>query len=213
MAHLVNRLVTEDDLKTILGISDAVDDNRLTLAADAATTMIQAYCDREFFVTSTTPSPRVYVANDWWFTEVDDISTTNGLVVKTDEDADGVFETTWDTSDYQLEPLNGSLSGQAWPYTRIKAIDDREFPFDGPQALVQVTAVWGWKTDDPESDYLPHPVEQAAQIQATSIFKSVDAPLGIAGFGDIGIMRLRQALHPVAIALLAPYRKDSVLVA
>jgi hypothetical protein len=37
--------------------------------------------------------------------------------------------------------------------------------------------------------------------------------LGIAGFGDIGIMRLRQAMHPVAIALLHQYRRDPVMVA
>jgi len=212
MAHLVNRLVTEDDLKTILGISDAVDDNRLTLAADAATTMILSYCDRDFFVSSTTPSARVYVADHWSYVEVDDISTANGVVVKTDDDEDGVFETTWASTDYQLSPLNGRLSGIEWPYTRIDAIDAREFPYNGRQALVQVTAVWGWHADDPEDDYIPHPVQQAAQIQATSIFKSVDAPLGIAGFGDIGIMRLRQALHPVAIALLAPFRKGPTLV-
>jgi hypothetical protein len=212
MAHLTNRLVTEDDLKEILGISDAVDDNRLTMAADAATTMILSYCDRDFFVSSTTPSPRVYVADHWSYVEVDDISTTDGLVVKTDDDEDGTFETTWSATDYQVAPLNGRLSGIEWPYTRIDAIDAREFPYNGRQALVQITAVWGWHADDPTDDYIPHPVLQAAQIQATSIFKSVDAPLGIAGFGDIGIMRLRQALHPVAIALLAPFRKDPTLV-
>jgi len=212
MAHLTDRLVTEDDLKEILGISDTVDDNRLTLAADAATQIVQAYCDRHF-VQQATATARVFTALDPWMLEVDDISTTSGLVIKTDEDGDGVFETTWATSDYQLEPLNGKQIGQNWPYTRIRAIDAREWPLEYGQAVVQVTARWGWANPDDGADYLPHPVEQAAQIQATSIFKSVDAPLGIAGFGDIGIMRLRQAIHPVAAALLAPYRRDAVLVA
>lgn len=212
MAHLTDRLVTADDLKEILGISDAVDDNRLTLAADAATQIVQAYCDRHF-VQQETATARVFTALDPWMLEVDDISTTSGLVIKTDEDGDGVFETTWATSDYQLEPLNGKQIGQNWPYTRIRAIDAREWPLEYGQAVVQVTARWGWANPDDEADYLPHPVEQAAQIQAISIFKSVDAPLGIAGFGDIGIMRLRQAIHPVAAALLAPYRRDAVLVA
>lgn len=211
MAHLTDRLVTEDDLKEILGISDTVDDNRLTLAADAATQIIQTYCDRHF-VQQATASARVFTALSPWLLEVDDISTATGLIVKTDEDGDGVFETTWDTSDYQLEPLNGKMGGQNWPYTRIRAIDAREFPLEYGQAVVQITARWGWANPDAAADYLPHPVEQAAQIQAVSIFKSVDAPLGIAGFGDIGIMRLRQAIHPVAAALLAPYRRDPVLV-
>lgn len=212
MAHLTDRLVTEDDLKEILGISDTVDDNRLTLAADAATQIVQAYCDRHF-VQQAAATARVFTALDPWMVEVDDISTTTGLIIKTDEDGDGVFETTWSASDYQLEPLNGKQVGQNWPYTRIRAIDAREWPLEYGQAVVQVTARWGWANPDAAADYLPHPVEQAAQIQAISIFKSVDAPLGIAGFGDIGIMRLRQAIHPVAAALLAPYRRDAVLVA
>ena len=212
MAHLTDRLVTEDDLKEILGISDAVDDNRLTLAADAATQIVQAYCDRHFVQQGGT-SARVFSALSPWLLEVDDISTITGLVIKTDEDGDGVFETTWASSDYQLEPLNGKLGGQNWPYTKVRAIDAREWPLEYGQAVVEVTARWGWA--NPPGDgatYLPHPVEQAAQIQAISIFKSVDAPLGIAGFGDIGIMRLRQAIHPVAAALLAPYRRETVLV-
>lgn len=214
MAHLTDRLVTEDDLKEILGIAtaDTTDDNRLTMAADAATQMIQAYCNRHF-VQQATVSARTYVASTPFLVEVDDISTATGLIVKTDEDADGVFETTWASTDYQLEPLNGKLGGQNWPYTRIRAIKSREFPFDYGQALVQVTARWGWANPDAIADYVPHPVEQAAQIQGVSVFKSAEAPLGIAGFGDIGIMRLRQAMHPVAMALLAPYRKEQVQVA
>lgn len=212
MAHLTDRLVTEDDLKEILGITDAVDDNHLTMAADAATQMVQAYCDRHF-VQQSTVSARTYVASTPWLIEVDDISTATGLIIKTDEDEDGVFETTWSASDYQLEPLNGKLGGQNWPYTRIRAIKSREFPFDYGQALVQVTARWGWANPAAAADYLPHPVSEAARIQGVSIFKSADAPLGIAGFGDIGIMRLRQAMHPVAMALLAPYRREQVQVA
>jgi hypothetical protein len=212
MATLTDRLVTEDDLKELLGIGDTVDDNRLTLAADAATQMVQAYCDRHF-VQQAAATARVYVASTPWLVEVDDISTTTGLVVKTDEDDDGVFETTWATGDYQLEPLNGKMGGQTWPYTRLRAIQSREWPSDFGQAVVQVTARWGWANPDDSSLYIPQPVLQAAQIQGVSIFKSADAPLGIAGFGDIGIMRLRQAMHPVAAALLAPYRRDPVLVA
>ena len=214
MAHLTDRLVTEDDLKEVLGIAvaDTTDDNRLTMAADAATQMIQAYCNRHF-VQQATVSARTLVASTPWMIEVDDISTATGLIIKTDEDADGTFETTWASTDYQLEPLNGKLGGQDWPYTRIRAIKAREFPFDYGQALVQVTARWGWANPDAINDYVPHPVEQAAQIQGVSVFKSAEAPLGIAGFGDIGIMRLRQAMHPVAAALLAPYRRDSVQVA
>lgn len=210
----VTRLIEPESLKSVLGITytDSEDDARLIMACDAATSMIQAHCDRQF-IADTTATARVFVASTPWVTMIDDISTTTDLVVKTDEDDDGVFETTWSTSDYQLEPLNGKLGGQDWPYTKIRAVESREFPFDYGRALVEVTARWGWATTDATNvNYLPSAVVQAAQIQATSLYKSAEAPLGIAGFGDIGIMRLRQALHPVAIALLSPYRHESVLV-
>lgn len=203
---LTNQLVTSSELKALLGISDMVDDTRVSMACDSATQMIQAAVGRQLFQDSQV-SARVFIASTYWLCEFDDVSTTTGLILKTDDDADGTFETTWTLgTDFQLEPLNGQLSGQSWPYTSARAIGARNFPFYGGQALVQVTARWGWAT-------VPYPVKQAAQIQAASLFKSPDAPLGIAGFGDIGVMRLRQAMHPVAAALIAPYRRDPVLVA
>lgn len=211
----VTRLVEPEQLKAVLGITytDSLDDARLIAACDAATSMIQAHCDRQF-IAETTTSARVFVASTPWLCEFDDISSTSGLVVKTDEDDDGVFETTWASTDYQLEPLNGRLSGQAWPYTRMRAVESREFPLQFGRGMVQVTAKWGWATADPTIvTYLPAAVVQAAEIQALAIFKSTDAPLGIAGFGDIGVVRLRQAIHPVAAALLMPFRREQVLVA
>lgn len=203
----MSQLVTTAELKQVLGIptGDVVDDARLEIACDAATAQIQAECDRQFVRDSTT-SPRLFVASSALWVDVDDISTTSGLIVKTDDDNDGVFETTWLTTDYQLEPLNGRLEGQSWPFTQLRAIEARYWPRWRNQALVQITARWGWAS-------IPAPVKQAAQIQAMSIFKSIDAPLGIAGFGDIGIMRLRQAMHPVAMSLLSQYRRNPVLVA
>lgn len=202
---LTNQLVTSAELKALLGISDSIDNDRIDMACDASTQMIQAECDRQFFL-DTNASARVFVRQTWQTVEVDDIGSTNGLIVATDEDSDGVYETTWAAGDYQLEPLNGRFNGLGWPYTRIRAIEARNFPVDYGRAVVQITARWGWPS-------VPLAVKQAAQIQATALFKSADAPLGIAGFGDIGVMRLRQALHPVAAALLAPYRRDPVLVA
>jgi hypothetical protein len=203
----VSQLVTKGELKAILGIStaDTLDDLRLEAACDAATAQIQAECGRTF-IADVSASPRVFVAGSALVCEIDDIATTSGLIVKTDDDNNGTFETTWLSTDYQLEPLNARLSGQVWPYTQLRAIEARYWPRWRGQALVQITARWGWPA-------VPKPVLQAAQIQAVSIFKSADAPLGVAGFGDIGVVRLRQAMHPVASSLLSQYRRDPVLVA
>jgi hypothetical protein len=44
-------------------------------------------------------------------------------------------------------------------------------------------------------------------IQAARIFKRNDSPLGIAGFGDMGVLRVGRALDPDVQQLVEPYRR------
>lgn len=198
-------LCTVSEVKTALGISDNLDDVPIGLAVDAATAMIENYCGRQF-VQDANATARIYVATNNYLVQTDDISTTSGLIVKTDPGADGTFSQTWTSADYQLEPLNGKISGQTWPYHTIRAIRSLYFPMDYGQALVQITARWGWPA-------IPSPVKQAAIIQSITIFKSPDAPFGATPFADTGILRLRSALHPTAAALLTDYRLEPVQIA
>lgn len=197
-------LCSADDVKEALGIPipDNVDDARIELAVQAATNMIQQYCRRQF-VADDTATARVYVAvnPDLVFTE--DFYTTTGLVIETDGGADGSFGTTWTASDYQLEPLNSETFGESWPYHTVRAIGGLYFPRDYDQALVRVTAKWGWTS-------VPPAVKQAAILQTITVFKSADAPFGATPFAETGILRLRSALHPTAAALVQDYRKDPV---
>jgi len=195
-------LCTVDDVKQTLGIEDTVDDLEINVAVEAATAMIEQYCGRQFTQDSVA-SARVYVATNSYLVQVDDISTTSGLILETDPGADGTFDQTWTTADYQLEPLNGIINGQTWPYHTIRAIRSLYFPQDYGQALIRVTARWGWAS-------VPTAVKQAAIIQTITVFKSPDAPFGATPFQDTGILRLRSALHPTAAALLTNYRLDPV---
>lgn len=198
-------ICTRQDVKTALGIADAVDDLRIDVALAAATAQVQEHCNRTF-VQADTASPRVYVADNPYLVQVDDISTTSGLVLETDPGATGTFSQTWQTADYQLEPLNGLINGAYRPWTTIRAIRSLYFPRDYGQALVRVTARWGWSA-------VPDTVKQATIIQTIHVFKSVDAPFGATPFAETGILRLRTALHPTAVALLEDYRLSSVMVA
>jgi hypothetical protein len=198
-------LCTRNEVKNALNISDTVDDQRIDVALEASTEMIQDYCSRQFLVDSTT-SARVFVAQDWFLAHVDDISTTTGLIVETDDGGDRSFSTVWSASDYQLEPLNGKVNGLTRPYNAIRATGARNFPLDGDVATLRVTALWGWPV-------VPDAVKQAAIIQTISIFRAVDAPFGATPFADTGILRLRSALHPTAAALLNDYRLEPVRVA
>jgi hypothetical protein len=96
------------------------------------------------------------------------------------------------------------LDGLTVPYTRIRAVGDYLFPTlnanFGLEALVQLTAVYGWPS-------VPEPITQAVIIQASRIFKRYDSPLGVAGFGDLGAIRVTRALDPDVAQLVEPYRR------
>src|SRR5690606_17375049 len=133
--------------------------------------------------------------------EVADISTTSGLVVKTDDDDDGTFETTWTASDYQLEPLDGITDSRAvW---KIRAVGDRVFPVSVKgRALVQVTAQWGWAA-------VPDPITTACLIQSARNANRRQAPFGIIEYPALGTSaRLFAALDPDVKMLVRPYVKN-----
>jgi len=182
-------------VKAILRITDSVDDALLEECIESASRQIDTHCERVFTYGTAT---RIYTPNDSFVTEIDDLISLTTL--KTSSSADGVFDTTWTTSDYQLEPLNGLVGGKAAPYTHIRAVGDFTFPIDGEEATVQVVGVFGYGTA------IPTDVKQACNLLAIRQFKRYDSPLGVAGFGDIGVVRVSR-VDPDIDALLAPYRK------
>lgn len=193
---------TVDDLKGYLNIPDAVDDVELTAALAAVSRGIEKFCRRQFNK-ATTATARLFAPGRCALATVDDFHTTTGLIIATDPGGDGAFDATWAASDYQLEPLNGIADGeQGWPYYRIRTLR-QTFPASTGRASLQVTAQWGWAA-------VPDPVHQACRVLASETFKLADAPFGVAGFGEYGVVRIRQ--NPMAAAMLAPYRLDPVLV-
>lgn len=194
-----------DALKSYLKIStsDTTDDSELGMALDSASRGIEDFCHRQFHDAGV-PTARTYTPDDYCWVEVDDFSTITGLVVKTAAGNDGVFGTTWTAADYQLEPLNGVVDGRpGWPYSKIRTVGSRRFRC-GHRATVQVTAQWGWTA-------VPDAVKQACLIIAAETFKLKDAPFGVAGFGEFGMIRVKD--NPMAMRKLQPYRRYSVLVA
>jgi hypothetical protein len=166
-------------VKNSLRITDNVDDLSVQMAIDSATEMIDGYCGRTFLQNITT---RVFVAYADDVVEIDDLTSLTTL--KTASSTTSGFDTTW-TAGYQLEPLNGVSAGKTgWPYTRIRAID-KAFPqsMSGEQALVQITGTFGWAS-------VPNSVVQACVIQASRLFKRSESPMGVAGYGDLGVMRI-----------------------
>lgn len=199
---------TTTQLKTRMSITVATYDTQLQNALDAASREIERHCDRQFNDAGSATA-RLYYADTIYTASVDDFSTTSGLVLATDDGGDGSFSTTWASTDYELEPLNGSVDGETgWPFFNIKAIGTRLFPVHrgrliGRGAPVKLTARWGWTA-------VPVGVQEACLVGAEYLFKQKDAPFGIAGFDNYGPVRVRE--NPIFCSLLAPYRRYPVLV-
>lgn len=192
---ITNGYATLNELKASLRITDNVDDALLELAIESASREIDSSCERTFYNMGT--ATRYFVAQDAFYTEIDDLISITHL--KTDPDGDGSYTITWSASDYQLEPLNGFVSGIISPSTGIRAKDTYLFPLEEGEALVEVRGVWGWSAT-------PVAVKQATIIMASRLYKRNDSPLGVAGFGDIGVVRVAK-LDPDVEALIMPFKK------
>lgn len=198
---VVNGYATLAALKAELGVGDSVDDTQLESALAAASRQIDGYCSRRFWQDATVVSRYFHPTSARLARLDDDVSTATGLVVATDDDGDGTWETTWTRDvDYVLEPLNAEHETPVRPWRVVRAIYTRStFPIlvDGRPGL-KVTAKWGWPA-------VPDDVSRACLVQATQLHKAVDAPFGMVQ-SDLGVTTMRSRLHPQAEALLSPYR-------
>ena len=190
------------ELRAYVGIpvADTADDTLLTLALDAAASEIDAYTDRTF--TQSAASARTYTATSATQVDVTPFATTTGLVVKTDDDADGTFETTWVlNTDYRLEPVNAAADGRPW--TRLVSLGTRTFPRHTYRPGVEVVAAWGWGAA------VPAAVKQANLLQAARLWQRKNAPFGVAGSVEFGSeVRLLDELDRDVQRLLRAYRRQ-----
>lgn len=179
--------VTAEELKERLKIDDESDDTEIASAVTAASAAVNRFCRRQFHKTDS-PSPRSYVTTGDGLLLTDDFHTVIGLVVGS---------TAYSAEVHILEPDNGVVDGEpGWPYWRIYG--------DGLSGRVTVTAAWGWAA-------VPGPVVEATYMTAIEIYKMKDAPFGVQGMADFGLIRIRDNAR--TNSLLNPYRRQAVVVA
>lgn len=190
--------ITTADLAGYLGASSS--DENLANAVTAASRAVDDVCHRDFTVATSTAAARVFPVTSRAYVLVDDFATTTDLVVKTDDDDDATFETTWASTDYELHPANNRTAGLSGvPYYEIRAVEDRLFPVGTRRRLVvQVTARWGWSA-------VPAQVAAATRLVAAELWKRKDAPFGVAGFGEFGSIRVSADVARQARGLLGPF--------
>jgi hypothetical protein len=194
---ITNGYATLNEVKQAMSIpvSDTVDDTMLEIAIESASRAIDSYTGRNFYSSGT--ASRYYSPTSNAVCETDDIAEFVHLKTL---DANDQFTVAWTATDYQLEPLNGIADGVATPYTRIRAIGDYLFQQLEGEATVEVRAVFGYSA-------VPIEVKNACLIQSSRLMKRLDSPLGVAGFGDIGVIRVSSRIDPDVAQLIDSYRK------
>lgn len=209
-------IITTVDLEAHLkpgGITGVQHDTVLANATNATIAAVIRFCGRSFEkVAANAPTARVYSRageGQWrgivnpYEAIVHDIWDVTNLAIKTDHGDDGTYETTWATTDYQLEPLN-LLEGDSYsPYWRVRSVGSRRFPTNNRRTALQITAAWGWTA-------VPDDVKQAALIKAASLFTRKDSPQGVAGFGEFGVVRISRQQDPHVAELLDPFRHPRI---
>lgn len=191
---ITNGYATLTEVKNSLRITDSIDDTMLEVAIESASRMIDGYTARTFYNAGT--AVRHYAATDALNLIIDDAISVSE-VASTDEIGDTY--TVWTANDFQLEPVNSRSDGLYMPYTGIRAVNNYTWPVVDQQALCRITGVWGWAS-------VPVAIKQATIIQSSRLFKRLDSPLGVAGFGDMGAIRVGRYLDPDVEQLAMPYR-------
>lgn len=185
-----------------LSIDDSYDDSTIALALTSAEDAVTEHCGWRFDSVSAT---YVFHANSSSTLDLGALPlASSSITLKTDDNADGVYETTWASTDYQLEPLNGvgpnGLPG--WPYTTIRGID-RAFPMDGNgRPGVQIVGTFGWAA-------VPDNVKLASIMTAGWVWTAKATPSGVmvTEFGPVSVRQVPQAER-----LLRVYRRGTAIV-
>lgn len=146
----------------VLNITGTTYDTRLLDLLEAASRLIDRYCNRHFYVLVTT---RKFDGDGATELVVQDLVSVTSL--KTDDNKDRTFETTWAATDYLLYPSNAEPT-KPWgrPYTRVLVDTEagNEDVFTAGMQTVEINGKWGYQevTEDSGAD-----INEGAQYSAT----------------------------------------------
>ncbi len=146
----------------VLNITGTGYDTRLLDLLEAVSRLIDQYCNRHFYVLVAT---RRFDGDGGTVLNVPDLISITSL--KTDDNKDRTFETTWAATDYLLYPSNAEPT-QIWgrPYTRVLVDTEvgKEDIFTAGMRTVQIDGKWGYRevTQDSGAD-----INEGAQYSAT----------------------------------------------
>ena len=151
---------------------DTQDDANMELAIEAASRWIDEETRTHYFSDSQT---RYYTPEYTDLLYIDDLISVTTL--KTDDDWDGTYETTWTTSDYILEPKNARAnSNDLRPYRQIRVNINGSYSFPvGVRDGVELIGAYGYAAT------APRPIKAACLLIAHRLWKRHRTIFGIAG--------------------------------
>lgn len=197
---ITNGYLTTAEARTYAGLSDLADTELLDDVVTAVSRAIDNACQRTFFQQAA--QARTFLTQS---ADLLTLGAFNDLVsittLKFDRDGDGTFEETVSATNFGLLDSDFPETG---PYTAIELYNQTWFPVPGGTAgtgrtkLTQVTGTWGWPA-------VPAQVKQACRLQVARVMKRQESPLGVAGFGEFGVVRVSR-LDPDIDAMLQPYK-------
>ena len=204
---ITNGYATLNEIKAYLSISDTTDDTLLEKLVESSSRSIDKIANRRFYA-DTAATVRLYRAYSDIFVYTDDISSTDGLIVKVDEGGNGTYTKTLTlNTQFILDPLTASALGR--PFTQLTMVSNTEswpiFPGltqNGLRPGVQVTAKFGWPS-------VPSDVNVACLILTADLYKRKDAPGGVLGLGDLGVIRMSPVGRDVS-QMIRAYQKIAI---
>lgn len=164
----------------------------------AASRAVDDFTGRRFYPDADALQVQYYTPLVGSYVEIGDLLTLTS--VKTDNDGDGTFETTWtQTTDFVLEPFNADDEPEPEPWTLIRAAGRSSRRFRCHPRSLEVTGKFGWAAP-------PAAVKMATTLLASRLLKrSREAPFGIVSLGlEAGAGRIVRD-DPDVVGLLSPY--------
>jgi hypothetical protein len=156
------------------------DDEWIEAACDSAEATIDRETNRRFVVASGS-SARVFAPTDPYRLAIFDAVSVSSITNNGQALSAG---------HYQLEPLNAlTLAGESVPYTSIRRVTGSWHIDPAGEALVSVTASWGWTA-------IPNRIVQAALIIAKNVLiKRDEEKTGLVGLSDRDSTIVRDTLN------------------
>lgn len=196
---ITNGYFTLDAFKTRFWNStpstDAERDAQIELAIEGASRWIDNWCGRRIYAASETR----YFTPEWGdLLFVSDLLSISTL--KTDDDNDRVYETTWASTDYDLEPENAAYMVPPQPYNMIRVTDNGDYAFPrGVRRGVEIVGSFGFASTTPKD------IGEACYLLSARLWKRKDAIFGVSGNAQLGEVVQAVPEDKEAISLLKPY--------